>query len=574
MKQRRQQGISLDILPLFEFSKVVNSSLDLRFILNTLLLTSMGKMLVATGIVLIRKGERQYELAASKGIDQASFTAAIEISNPPRGIKQIDKLSPSKYPWVESLTKNNQKLLVPIISNGRVVGFMSLGDRLSGTKYSATDIRLIESLVNLSGSALAKAIMIDQLKEANRNIDRKYQELNTLFDLSKEFNAGLDAHKVIRLLTFALLGQVGVNKYIICLREQQSLHVVAVRPQSTIPDISSLENLCDIKRAEFISDLLRHKKLREPAAAFHQLGMTAVVPMQIQNQIKGLILVGDKTRGGSFSKTDLEFLYSLGNLAIISIENARLFEETIEKQRMEDELKIAREIQQGLLPEELPEIEGFDVAAINIPSKQVGGDYYDALERSETEFVIAIGDVSGKGTPAALLMANVQAALRTLVPIESSLTKATARINDLTSLNTKGGKFITFFWAILNVKTRKLRYVNAGHNPPLLIRSDGRTERLETGGLILGIIKTQTPYEEGVVEFQSGDSLVMYTDGVSEAMDAEGRDFTEERLEMILQNHRNLSAQNLIRKVQEELDSHVKGTPQSDDITMLVLKAL
>jgi len=168
----------------------------------------------------------------------------------------------------------------------------------------------------------------------------------------------------------------------------------------------------------------------------------------------------------------------------------------------------------------------------------------------------------------------VQAALRTLVPIEDSLTKATARINDLTSLNTRGGKFITFFWGVLDVESKELRYVNAGHNPPLLLRSDGTTERLETGGLILGVIKTVKPYEEGSIKMQPGDTLVMYTDGVSEAMDSAANDFTEERLEEALKKHKNLSAGDLIIKVQEELESHVRGTPQSDDITMLVLKAL
>ncbi|MBI4428352.1 MAG: SpoIIE family protein phosphatase [Ignavibacteriales bacterium] len=574
VKPRRREGISPDSLPLFEFSNVVNSSLDLQFILSTVLLTTMGKMLVAKGMVLLRKEEHRFEVVAAKGIDQASFPKAFSIEKTPRAICKVDKLASSRLPWIDTFVIQNQKLLVPILSEGKVVGLMSLGERMSGTKYSAMDTHLIQSLVNLSGSAIAKALIIDQLKEANRSIDRKYQELNTLFDLSKEFNVGLDAEKVVRLLTFALLGQVGASKYIICLRNHSTLQIVAARPNVERTMDPLLEQLCEIRKAEFISDLARQKRFREPGVLLQQKGMTAVIPMQMQSQIKGLILVGERLRGGNYSKVDLEFISSLGNLAIISIENARLFKEAIEKQRMEDELKIAREIQQGLLPEDLPHIQGFEIAAINIPSKQVGGDYYDALARSEREFVIAIGDVSGKGTPAALLMANVQAALRTLVPIESSLPKATAQINDLTSSNTRGAKFITFFWGILDVGSRTLRYVNAGHNPPLLLRTDGSVERLEVGGLILGIIKTQTPYQEGSVRFQSGDTLVMYTDGVSEAMDSEGRDFTEERLEVALKRYANLPANEIIHRVQQELETHTKDTPQSDDITMVVIKAL
>lgn len=574
VKARSRQGVSPEVLPLFEFSNIVNSSFDLQFILSTVLLTAMGKMLVSKGVVFLRKADGAFEIVSGRGIDLTTFPKTLNILKPMRTISKIDRLPPSKFSWIVPFVNENQKLLIPMVSDGKVVGLMGLGEKLSKSKFTATDTHLIQSLVNLSGSAIAKALVIAELKEANRNIDRKYQELNTLFDLSREFNAGLDADKVIRLLTFALLGQVGASTYVICLRHNGSLKVVAARPALQPETESQIERLCEIKKAEFVSDLLKNKKLWDVASSFAQAGMAAVVPMQMQNKTKGLILVGDRLRGGKYSKTDLEFLHSLGNLAIISIENARLFLDAIEKQRMEDELKIAREIQQGLLPEILPEVQGFDLAAVNIPSKQVGGDYYDVIARAPGEYVIAIGDVSGKGTPAALLMANVQAALRTLVPIESSLTKATARINDLTSLNTRGGKFITFFWGMLDVATRVLRYVNAGHNPPLLLRANGSVERLDVGGVILGIIKTQTPYQEGMVRFESGDTLLMYTDGVSEAMNAEGRDFTEERLERCFQGLMKFSCAEIIRRIQVELETHTKGTPQSDDITMLVLKAL
>ncbi|MEX0602398.1 MAG: PP2C family protein-serine/threonine phosphatase, partial [Bacteroidota bacterium] len=256
------------------------------------------------------------------------------------------------------------------------------------------------------------------------------------------------------------------------------------------------------------------------------------------------------------------------------IENARLFQEAIEKQKMEDDLKIAREIQQGLLPRVLPHIEGFDLAATNVSSKQVGGDYYDVVQRDENDYVIAIGDVSGKGTPAALLMANVQAALRAIVPLEPSLSLATARINDLLCLNTGQDKFITFFWGILHWRDRTFRFVNAGHNQPFLIRENGQVKRLEEGGLILGMLATSTPYEEGFITLNKGDALILFTDGVSEAMNAFDEDFTEERLEEILIRARNGSALEILNCVLTEIESYSRGTPQSDDLTLVVLKAL
>jgi phosphoserine phosphatase RsbU/P len=380
--------------------------------------------------------------------------------------------------------------------------------------------------------------------------------------------------KVVRLITFALLGQVGVHRYAICLRNGEDLQIIASKLEGEVNITGSLKALCDLKKAELIQDLLKQRKLREAAVALHQIGITALIPMHLQNQTKGLIMLGPRLRGGEYLPVDLEFLYSLGNLAIISIENARLFRDALEKQRLEDELKIAREIQQGLLPEKLPAIRGFEIAGINIPSFQVGGDYYDVIEHSEKDYVVAIGDVSGKGTPAALLMAGVQAVLRTIAPLHLPLPVATGRMNDLICMNTHGGKFITFFWGVLETESQRFKYVNAGHNPPMLIRKNGSVDKLEKGGLILGIMKNVTAYEEGVCQIEPGDVLLMYTDGVSEAMNPESVDFSEEALERVAKGARNSSAREIITAIQQALLAHTKGSPQSDDITMLVLRAV
>lgn len=570
----QQPGLSSDILPLFEFSNVVNSSLDLKFILGTVLLTVMGKMLVPRGMVLLKRDAGAFEVVNAKGVDPQLIGQTIPVERSFRTVTQVDRAATNNKPWLTFFKSHGQKLIVPIITQKRVVGLLTLGERLGGKKYSATDKQLINSLVNLSGSAIEKAVIIDQLKEVNRSLDRKFQELNTLFDLSKEFNVVLDAEKVVRLLTFSLLGQVGVNRYAICLNTGGSLRIITSRLDKDLGSSEVLNQLCHLKTAELVKELVHHKKFALAAVELERTGIAVVVPMQIQNQVKGAILLGDKLRGDSYTKADLEFLYSLANLAIISIENARLFREALEKQRMEDELVIAKEIQQGLLPRILPFIPQFDIAAINIPSKQVGGDYYDVVSTSPDEYIFAIADVSGKGAGAALLMANVQASLRAFAPMGLSLSDATGRINNLTSANTGQGKFITFFWGSLNLSTKLFRYVNAGHNPPFLLRADGSIERFDIGGIILGLMQTMSPYPEGVVTLKSGDVVVMFTDGVSEAMNANNEDFTEERLERLLKEIKHLPAKEIILKVQEALDAYTRGTPQSDDITMLVIKAL
>jgi sigma-B regulation protein RsbU (phosphoserine phosphatase) len=566
---------SSTLLPLIEFSQIVNSSLDLSFILNTVLRTLMGKMLVAKGMVLLRQQDKSLMVVATKGLAEQALGELLRVERLPRAIQPIDDLANKKIPWAQFLSLHQLVLLVPILSQKNVVGYIALGERLTKAQYSSDEKKLIQLLVNLSGAAIQKGIIIEQVNEANKNLDRKNQELNTLFDLSKEFNIGLDSAKVVRLITFALLGQVGVKQYAICLRNNDDMQIVAHKLPAVEEFHEILKNLCELEHPYSVHDLLKSKRYRLTAAELAKHKITAVVPMHLQQQTKGMMLLGERMRGGEYTQQDFEFLYSLGNLAIISIENARLFHDAIEKQRMEDELNIAREIQQGLLPETLPAIQGYDVAAINIPSLQVGGDYYDVVEKSEHEFAIAIGDVSGKGAPAALLMANVQASLRALTPTCVSVAQTTGYINNLICANTRSGsKFITFFWGILDVVTRQFRYSNAGHNPPYLLRADGSVEMLDKGGLILGIFRTDSPYEEGIVTLNSGDTLVMYTDGISEAMNAKSEEFTEERLQSVLQKSVQHTAKEIIKDVQSAVNAHTQGTPQSDDITIVVVKAL
>lgn len=563
----RSASASQDLLPLFEFSNVVNSASDLKFILGTVLLTAMGKMLVTKGAVLLKREKSSFEVVAARGLGTGTEGSRVPLNTLPRSMTDPSKNRLLKQDsWFE---ENGVRLLVPISSQRSVVGFLALGPRAGNKPFSRSDKKLIASLVNLSAAAVEKAVMLERLSEAHRSLDRKLQELKTLFELSKEFNLVLDASKVIRLLTFSLLGQIGVNRYAVCLAENGVLRIVASRLQDDAVLLRALQDFCELQAPLKTSQA--GKEQAASAAVLAEAGVRLLVPMHVQNRTRGLILLGQKLSGEEYTKEDLEFLYSLGNLAVISIENARLFQETLEKQRLEDELKIAREIQQGLLPQALPVIEGIELAAVNISSKQVGGDYYDVIRRSESEYVIAIGDVSGKGTPAALLMANVQAALRALVPLLHHLPDATARMNDIACENTGGDKFITFFWGIVDTRKRVLRYVNAGHNPPFLMRTDGSIERLGTGGLILGMLKGQA-YEEGEAGLRSGDLLFLFTDGVSEAMNARGEDLTEERLEEILREAGGTGAREVLQHVRASVDRFAAGTPQSDDITMLVVK--
>jgi len=302
-----------------------------------------------------------------------------------------------------------------------------------------------------------------------------------------------------------------------------------------------------------------------------ELGLEIAIPLKLRGSTEGVLCLGKKMTGQDYQPGDVEFLYALGNLALTSIQNTYLVEDQIEGARMAQEMNLAREIQEGLLPSELPVCEKIDIAAYATPSREVSGDYYDAVSLDGDRLMLAVADVTGKGMPASLLMANMQACLRIVLPLDITVEDATARINDVIHGNTGFDKFITFFWGICDRNAKIFTYVNAGHNPPVHIAPDGTLTHLEEGGLLLGIMGG-VAYERGQIELHSGDVVAMFTDGVTEAMNPEDEEYDDPRLEELLVKVRDKSAQGILDTVIEDVEAFTRGAPQSDDITMIVMK--
>ena len=568
MKQRTPTpSADSEILPLLEFSKVVNSSLDLSFILGTLLLTLMGKLLVTKAVVLLRKQKNCFQIQYGKGVSKEILNVELELS---RSGKKSFSIAAARTKSFQPLIKSGVNRLFPIISHNKVIGYFGIAEQ-SQRPMTKIQHKFVDTLINISAAAIEKGLAFDELKEVNRRLDAKIQQLKTLFELGKDFTGILDRDKLLKMFSLTLMGQIGTNRFAICLKEGGS---VFSRISSDYLE-SDKKKVCELVTVPMLaSQIPSTKKFQSLKQHLTNEKIAALVPLQIQNEVKGVLCLGERLRGGEYTQNDLEYIFSLANLAFVSLENTRLFDETIEKQKMEKELMIAREIQQGLLPRSLPAIEGFEISATNISSKQVGGDYYDVMPTGDGKYIIVIGDVSGKGTPASLLMANVQATVHALVPFNLDLSVATARINDLIYRNTSSDKFITFFWGSLDPATKTFRYVNAGHNPPFIMRADGTIERLSVGGIILGIMKTLLPYEEGNVQLNSGDCVILFTDGVSEAMDKNGIDYTEERLEEFIKTLQGKSAGSTLDAVKNEIQRHASGALQSDDITLVVFRVL
>jgi len=289
----------------------------------------------------------------------------------------------------------------------------------------------------------------------------------------------------------------------------------------------------------------------------------------LKDEVIGLVYLDSLQRSHSFGEDDLRILTALANVAAAKIENVRLLEESLQMRVLEEDMRVAAEIQSGLLPRVAPEVPGYGLVGCNHPCRTVGGDYFDfALEGGR--LLLALGDVSGKGTGAALLMTVLRAAVRGHWT-DPLLGEAVCRINRTVCQNIPSNKYVTFFVATLDPPSGRLAYVNAGHNPPLLVRANGAVETLREGGMVLGMFES-VPYADGAADLRPGDTLVVFSDGVTETWNPAGDEFGEEGLVALAVNNRALGAQALQDEVLRELERFSAGAKATDDRTLIVLK--
>jgi sigma-B regulation protein RsbU (phosphoserine phosphatase) len=306
------------------------------------------------------------------------------------------------------------------------------------------------------------------------------------------------------------------------------------------------------------------------------LGLRSIlcVPLKIKDQVLGVIYVDNRLQTGIFSEADLEMLTAIASSAAIATENARLYQVAVEKGRMERELQMAREVQASLLPQETPQVPGWEFAACWQPAREVAGDYYDFIPLDDGQLGLVIADVSDKGMPAALFMACTRSMVRASLSGSFSPAEAIAHANRLICADASSGMFVTLFYTLLDPATAEVTYVNAGHNPPLLYRADqDQLTKLTRTGMALGVV-ADSPFEERTLHLHPGDFLLLYTDGVTDATDALEQDFGMERLERVVLDHRQASAPDMIALLDQTIHDFAGSTAPFDDIAIVVAKCL
>ncbi len=291
-----------------------------------------------------------------------------------------------------------------------------------------------------------------------------------------------------------------------------------------------------------------------------------------QDEIIGVLQAVNKQDGTCFTELDIPLFTALADQAAIAIEKERLHQESIQKQLLEQQLDLAHQIQDGFLPKQLPDYEGIGLAGMNIPATHVGGDYYDVIPLNDEQCALVVADISGKGVPAALLMATLRAALRAQVENRHPVEETIFLVNNTLVKDSPDEKFVTLFYGVLNATERKFTFVNAGHNPPILYDQNTDELRLLTvGGLLVGFLE-DIPFESSCESLQPGQVMVIYTDGVTEAQNHAEEMFGEERLYELIRQHADVPAQTLMEHIYQSVVDFTEGAPQFDDITLVVMK--
>lgn len=422
------------------------------------------------------------------------------------------------------------------------------------------DIRGTTVAVNLhtvlESGALASQSHAQALIEAGRELaDRR--PLDELFPLILNLAAGA----------------VGCSRGMLMIEENGRLTTRASKGGSVAVSSTVRDRVMRNRESLLVEDVELDENLRAQNSIVAQAVRSVLaVPLQAKDKVIGLIYLDSAHTVRPFTVGDLNLLTVMGNIAAVRLENQRLTEVEERERLMARELAQAAEIQRGLLPKSVPDLPGLEVAAFSAACHSVGGDLYDFYERGNGRLAMMVGDVSGKGMPAALLMSSLQARVQVLIEEEIDLAVLVNRLNRIIASNCPGNRFITFFICEANRGSGQVTFVNAGHNPPLLLRASGEAETLSGGGLILGIFG-RAAYTQHEVTMEDGDILVIFTDGVTEAQNISSEEeFGEERLEETIRSTRAGTAADMIEEVKRRVAAFAGSVTATDDFTIVVAR--
>lgn len=535
---------------LLESAALLHSSLDVDALLSHLLRSVMGRLVVSRAVVAVeRDGVQTIALA--------------------RGARGLAAGQPFDR---DAAGRAGIALFVPIGPEAAPVGVLGLGLPPAG-RIDEQEVEFLRALSGVAASGIENARAHAEVQQLNRRLDRKIHELRTLLDFVRALTSIEDPGDVAQLLGFTLAGQWLVSRHLIA--AEKPGHPVVLRQKAT--DLTWPLAWWDEVRAW--PEVVRVAELPDGDArrALDGEGFELVVPIRAAAGPLGLVALGPRPGGREYADADCELAAGLVAQSAVALENAWHLRDVLEKKQIERELTLAASIQQGLFPADLPRLEGCELAASSRPARQVGGDYYDALSSElsspHPRWLLCVADVSGKGIGASLLMSNIQATLRALLGREASLAELARVINELLYLNTPGNKYVSAILLGVDPRSGECTYVNGGHNAGLVLRASGAVEWLPATGLALGLFPGMH-YEAPSLMLERGDVVALYSDGVTEALNADEEEFGDDRLVAVVRETAATSATQIVSAVLAAIDAFAAEAPQHDDITLMVLKRL
>lgn len=424
-------------------------------------------------------------------------------------------------------------------------------------------------------------VTLQNLQQENQRLKRAVDELSFLNDLARAIGASTNLQQIMQTVVHRALQAIHAEQGVITLVDAK-----AVDPMRTlVRDMASTGVQQPFRPHEILLGWMHHHQmplvLNHPREDQRFLGVKwdnavvslVCVPLIVKSDLKGVLTVYNKKVNTGFTDDDQRLLAIIAAQSAQVIENARLSAEEQTLLRMREQIRLAAKIQLDLLPKAAPQIGGYDMAGKTIPAQSVGGDYFDFIAIDGDRLALCLGDVSGKGLPASLLMANLQATIRGQALSNLSAGQCMQRSNTLLLCSTDDEKFVTLFYAILDTAHHSLQYSNAGHNDAFIFSPTGAPpRRLKTGGVMLGMFP-DFPFQDEMTTLQKGEVLLMYSDGVTEAADKNGADFGESKLLELVQANLHLTAEPLVEKIIQAVKTHAgKTPPREDDITVMVVK--
>ena len=417
------------------------------------------------------------------------------------------------------------------------------------------------------------------LEEENKRLKRAVDELSILNDLARAIGASLNTQEIIQTIVRRSLRAISAEQGVITLVEEQSQQsmktlvrtMVSSKEQEHFHFSQALLGWMHLNKKPLVINDPKNDERFRGIPWDDSIRSLIAVPMMAKSELRGVLTVYNKKDGKPFSEDDQRLLAIIAGQSGQVVENARLYEKEKTLVKMQEEVRLAARIQTELLPKSAPIFAGYDIVGKTIPAQEVGGDYFDFIPIDEHRMAFCLGDVTGKGLPASLLMANLQATLRGQTLTTGSPKTCLERSNQLLYQSTSPEKFATLFYAILDLENHHIHYSNAGHDNPYLCSSRVPTKRLKIGGIPLGMLPDFS-FEQESIPLEDDSILVAYSDGVTEAMNVQEEMFGEERIAAVIEQHKHAPASEIIDHLVSAVKTFAAGYPQSDDITVVVMR--